>query len=166
MAFVLVGAAACAIGVPRQLVAYAGGLGYGTWAGAALVLVAEIIGLCRDFAWARLIARDWAARRIGGRLARLDRQLGRHPFGATLTIRLIPVGSNLLLNLMAGVSAVPAWPFLAASAIGFVPQTVVFAMLGGGVRVDRSLQLIVAGVLFVAASVLGVWLMRRVRATP
>ncbi len=54
-------------------------------------------------------------------------------------------------------------PFLLASAIGYVPQTVVFALLGGGVRVDRGEQLLLAAALFVLASVLGLWLMRRMR---
>ena len=164
-AFVLVAAAACAVGVPRQVVAYAAGLGFGTWTGCALALAAEVAGCAADFLWARLVARDWAARRIRGRLARLDGQLSRHPFGATLTLRLLPVGSNILLNLLAGVSAVAMGPFLLASAIGYLPQTLVFALLGGGVRVDRTEQLLLAGGLFVVASLLGLWLMRRVRAT-
>ena len=164
--FVLFAAVACTIGVPRQVVAYAAGLGFGTWAGCVLALAAEIIGCAADFLWARLIARGWAARRITGRMARLDGQLSRHPFSATLTLRLLPVGSNILLNLLAGVSAVAMGPFLLASAIGYIPQTVVFALLGGGVRVDRNEQLLLAGGLFVVASLLGLWLMRRVRGLP
>jgi uncharacterized membrane protein YdjX (TVP38/TMEM64 family) len=164
--FVLAGAAACALGVPRQVVAYAAGLGFGTWAGCLLALMAEVAGCAADFLWARLVAREWAARQIRGRLARLDKQLSRHPFGATLTLRLLPVGSNILLNLLAGVSAVASAPFLLASAIGYLPQTVVFALLGGGVRVDRSEQVWLAAGLFVLASALGIWLMRRIRALP
>jgi uncharacterized membrane protein YdjX (TVP38/TMEM64 family) len=164
--FVLAGAAACALGMPRQVVAYAAGLGFGTWAGCLLALLAEVAGCAADFLWARLVAREWAARQIRGRLARLDQQLSRHPFGATLTLRLLPVGSNILLNLLAGVSGVAAAPFLLASAIGYLPQTIVFALLGGGVRVDRSEQVWLAAGLFVVASVLGIWLMRRIRALP
>ncbi len=163
-AFVLIAAAACAVGVPRQVVAYAAGLGFGTWAGCALALLAEVVGCAADFLWARLIARDWAAARMSGRLAKLDGQLSRHPFGMTLTLRLLPVGSNILLNLLAGVSAVALGPFLLASAIGYLPQTMVFALLGGGVRVDATQQMLLAGGLFVLASALGLWLMRRMRA--
>ena len=70
------------------------------------------------------------------------------------------------MNLLAGVSAIALGPFLLASAIGYVPQTVVFALLGGGVRVDRNAQLVLASVLLVAATGLGVWLMRRIKAVP
>ncbi len=164
--FVLVAAAACAAGVPRQVVAYAAGLGFGVWNGCALAMLAELGGCAADFLWARLLARDWAARRFRGRLARMDQQLSRHPFSATLTLRLLPLGSNLLLNLAAGVSGVAWAPFLLASAIGFLPQTLVFALLGGGVQVDRKEQLALAAVLFVLAALLGLWLMRRVRTAP
>ncbi len=166
LAFVVLGALACAVGVPRQVVAYAGGLGFGTWPGCALAMLAEVCGCAVTFFWARLVARDWAARRLRGRLARLDEQLRRHPFGATLTLRLLPVGSNVLLTLMAGVSAVAAMPFLLASAIGYLPQTIVFALIGGGTRVDRTAQLLLGLALFVLASALGIWLMRRIRALP
>lgn len=166
LVFVLAGAAACAIGVPRQVVAYAGGLGFGVWSGGGLALVAMLIGCAADFLWVRLVARDWAARRVRGRLARLDQRLARHPFSATLTLRLLPVGSNLLLNLMAGVSGVAAAPFLAASAIGYLPQTAVFALLGTGVQVGEQEKLILAAALFIAATGLGLWLMQRMRAAP
>ncbi len=164
--FVLLGALACAVGVPRQIVAYAAGLGFGAWLGCLLAVLAALGGCATDFFWARLVARNWAARRIHGGLAKLDQRLARHPFSATLTLRLLPIGSNILLNLLAGVSAVAFAPFLLASAIGYLPQTIVFALLGGGVRVDQNAQMILAGVLFVGASMLGIWLMRRIRHLP
>ena len=162
--FALAAAVACALGVPRQVVAYAAGLGFGLWTGCALALIAQVIGCAVDFVWARVIAREWAARRISGRLARMDAALSRHPFTATLTLRLLPVGNNLALNLLAGVSGVAAAPFIAASAIGFVPQTVVFVLLGSGVRVGRGAQLALAVALFAVASLVGFWLLRRARA--
>ena len=162
--FVLAATVACAFGMPRQVVAYAAGLGYGVWAGCALALAAQMGGCTADFLWARLVAREWAVRRTRGRLARLDRQISRYPFGATLTLRLLPVGSNLLLNLLAGVSAVAAGPFLLASAAGYVPQTLVFALLGSGVRVGHTAQLGLATTLFLLSGLLGMWLLRQVRA--
>jgi uncharacterized membrane protein YdjX (TVP38/TMEM64 family) len=159
--FVAVAALACALGVPRQVVAYAAGLAFGIWIGGLLALLAQLLGCAADFIWARLVARDWAARRMRGRLARLDAALARHPFSATFTLRLLPVGSNLALNLLAGVSGVAAAPFLAASALGYVPQTIVFALLGSGVSVGRGTQIAVAVALFAVASALGIWLLRR-----
>lgn len=168
LAFVGLGAAACALGVPRQVVAYSGGLAFGFWPGATLALLAEVLGCIGNFYWARWAARAWTARllaRGGGRLERLSRFLGANAFAATLTLRLLPVGSNLLLNLLAGVSGVAAGPFLAASALGYVPQTAVFALLGGGVRVSQGAQIAVAAVLLALSVALGLALARR-RAVP
>ncbi len=167
LAFALLGSVACSAGAPRQVVAYAGGLAFGFWAGAALSLVGETVGCVANFYWARLVGRRWVVRRLakGGRLARLDRFLAAHAFRATLTIRLLPVGSNIVLNLLAGVSGVAAGPFVLASVIGYVPQTAVFALLGGGVRVSGAVQVGLAGALLVLSVGLGVVLLRR-RATP
>jgi uncharacterized membrane protein YdjX (TVP38/TMEM64 family) len=163
LAFAAMGAVACTVGVPRQVVAYAGGLAFGFWPGAALALVAETIGCAADFFWARLAARRWASAWLarGGRLARLERFLVANAFSATLTLRLLPLGSNIALNLLAGVSGVATAPFLVASAIGYIPQTVVFALLGGGVRVSEGIQMALAAGLMAASLALGVALLRR-----
>ncbi len=165
--FTLLAAVACAVGVPRQVVAYAAGLAFGFWPGLGFALVAELAGCAADFFWARLAARRWAAAFIarsmarGGRVARMERFLVDNAFSATLTLRLLPVGSNIVLNLLAGVSAVAAGPFLAASLLGYVPQTVVFVLLGGGVRVAEGVQMGLAVGLFAASVGLGVFLLRR-----
>ena len=159
--FVAVAAIACALGVPRQVAAYAAGLGFGLWFGGALALVAQIIGCAADFIWARAVARDWATRRMRGRLARLDAALALHPFSATFTLRLLPIGSNVVLNLLAGVSGVAMVPFLLASLLGYVPQTAIFVLLGSGVSVGHGTQIAVAVALFVVASGVGLWLLRR-----
>ncbi len=155
-AFFAVGAALTAFGLPRQAVAFAAGYAFGAWGGILLAMGAQLAGCCADFWWARAVARDWAAKRLRGRLARLDRVLTTKPFTATLTLRLLPVGNNLLLNLLGGLSGLPALPFFAATLIGYLPQTAIFALAGSGVRVDRSAQLAVGGVLFAASAVLGV----------
>lgn len=161
--FVAAGALACAVGIPRQVVAFAGGTAFGALAGFNLAMAAMVCGCVASFLWARLIGRDWARRRISGRLAKLDRFLAENPFSATLTLRLLPVGNNLALNLLAGLSGVRLLPFVAGSAIGYIPQTVVFALLGKGVRVDGWVQLGVALVLFAGSVLLGLWLLRRSR---
>jgi uncharacterized membrane protein YdjX (TVP38/TMEM64 family) len=165
--FVGVGALLCAIGVPRQVVAYAAAYAFGFWLGLAAALVAQLLGCIADFYWSRFVARNWARRimqrRWKGRLAQVDRFLADNPFTATLTLRLLPVGSNIGLNLLAGVSAIAIVPFLAGSALGYMPQTVVFALLGGGARVERSAQVGIGIALFVVSAATGVLLLRRFR---
>jgi uncharacterized membrane protein YdjX (TVP38/TMEM64 family) len=163
--FLAVGTAAAAAGLPRQAVAFLGGYAFGAGIGTALSLVAQLLGCALSFGWARLVGRDWASRRLEGRLGRrlrpLHDRLVASPFGATLALRLLPVGNNLVLNLLAGLSSVRLGPYLAGSAIGYLPQTLVFVLLGDGVAVDRTAQLVLGGALFLVSIALGVWLLRR-----
>ncbi len=80
-----------------------------------------------------------------------------------MLIRLLPVGSNVITNLLAGVSSVPLLPFLAGSLIGYLPQTVIFVLLGSGVNVQPVWRTAASVALFVASGLLGVVLYRRMR---
>jgi uncharacterized membrane protein YdjX (TVP38/TMEM64 family) len=166
-AFILVAALGTAAGVPRQVAAFLGGYAFGTVQGTLLALAAQVLGCALAFFWARLVGRGFAERRLRGRFGHRLRPvrdaLAASPFGATLALRLLPVGSNLALNLLAGMAGLRPWPFLAASAIGYLPQTVVFALLGKGVRVDGTWQIALAAALLVASVLIGLWLLRRHR---
>jgi len=165
--FVVLVAGLCAAGLPRQIASFSAGYAFGLWPGIPLVMAGLILACAVDFAWARLVARDWARRRVlgrlGGRLARMDAFLAANPFTTTLIVRLLPVGSNVGFSLLAGVSAVRAVPFLAASAIGYLPQTLVFTLLGSGVGVADWARITLGGVLFLASILLGIVLFRRNR---
>ncbi|MDB5373163.1 MAG: putative rane protein YdjX, family, SNARE-associated domain [Belnapia sp.] len=166
--FLLVGTAATAVGVPRQGVAFLGGYAFGAAMGGGLALLAQLLGCAVSFAWARLVGQAWAERRLAGRFGRrlrpLRDTLADSPFGATLALRLLPLGNNLALNLLAGMAGIALPPFLAASAIGYLPQTLVFALLGKGVRVDGAWQLGLSAVLLLGSVGIGFWLLRRHRA--
>lgn len=83
---------------------------------------------------------------------------------SVVMIRFLPVGNNLLTNLAAGVAAVPAGRFILGSAVGFLPQTVVFVLLGSGIRVDPAQRIGLSVALFLASATLGVAVYRRSRA--
>jgi len=50
---------------------------------------------------------------------------------------------------------------MAATVIGYLPQTAIFCLLGSGVHVGRFIQLAVAASLFAASAALGLLLARR-----
>lgn len=166
--FVLVGAAIVTVGVPRQSVAFLGGYAFGAALGTALALLAVTLGAAASYGWARLLGRDWAERRLAGRFGHRLRPvrdaLAANPFGATVALRLLPVGNNLALNLLAGMAGIPMLSFLAGSALGYVPQTLVFALLGKGIRVEGAWQLGLAAALLLVSIGIGLWLLRRHRA--
>jgi uncharacterized membrane protein YdjX (TVP38/TMEM64 family) len=166
--FVLLGAVLTAVGLPRQGIAFLGGYAFGAALGIALGLLAQVLGAALGFGWARLIGRGWAERRLAGRFGQRLRPLrdaiAEQPFGTTLALRLLPVGNNLALNLLAGMTGIAAAPFLAASALGYLPQTAIFALLGKGVRVDGAWQLVLAAAMLGLSVWLGFRLLRRHRA--
>lgn len=161
--FVAAGAALTGVGLPRQLVAFGGGYAFGLWEGTAWALLAQTLGCAAAFWYARLFGRDFVRHRFGARIAKVDGFLRGNPFTMTLLIRFLPVGSNVVTNLAAGVTSVGARPFLAGSILGYLPQTVIFALLGSGIHVEPELRITLSVVLFVASGVLGVWLWRRIR---
>lgn len=163
--FVAVATLALAVGAPRQVAAFAAGYAFGGGEGTALAWLATLLACAADFLWARAVAGGWARRRLAARFARLEQVVAERPFAATLAVRLFPLGNNLAVNLAAGVSAVAPLPFLVASAVGYLPQTVVFALLGDGVHVARLVQVATGLVLFVASTAIGVALFRGVRAS-
>jgi uncharacterized membrane protein YdjX (TVP38/TMEM64 family) len=161
--FLLLATFLTAIGLPRQIPAFVAGYAFGPWYGTLIALVSQVLASSLDFIWARAIGQAFVRRRFGKTLAKIDSTLSAQPFVATLTLRLMPVGSNILLNLAAGLSSIRALPFLAASALGFIPQTVVFAVFGQGSAPTHAHMLALGGAMFAASVVLGLLLLRRSR---
>jgi uncharacterized membrane protein YdjX (TVP38/TMEM64 family) len=159
--FVAAGALFIAFGLPRQVVAFLAGYAFGLAQGSALALLAAVLGCITAFAYARLLGRDLVAKHFPTRVRRIDDFLAENPLTMTLLIRFLPAGSNFLTNLAAGVSRVAPAPFFAGSALGYVPQTVVFALIGSGVAVDLVFRVGLGAALFAASGALGVHLYRR-----
>ncbi len=153
-----------ALGVPRQAICFVGGYALGFWEGLVLCLLASLIGCLLNFYYARFLGRSMVRARLAERLRRLDGFWQRNPFTITLMIRLLPIGSNLITNLLAGVSSVAALPFFAGSFLGYIPQSVVFVLLGTGVGLDAMMQVALSVVLFVISAGMGLVLFRRFRA--
>ncbi|MHA1597713.1 MAG: TVP38/TMEM64 family protein [Alphaproteobacteria bacterium] len=161
--FVTVGAVFTGLGLPRQLIAFLGGYAFGLTEGTALALMATVIGCVGAFTYARLLGRDFVASRFPNRVRKIDDFLSNNPFSMTLLIRLLPVGSNLVTNLAAGVSGASATAFIGGSTIGYIPQTLIFALIGSGIAVEATQRIAISVVLFVISGILGVRLYRKHR---
>ena len=152
-----------AVGLPRHLIAFLAGYAFGFAAGSALALAATLTGCVIAFTYSRFLGRSLVARHFPGKVRAIDGFLHDNPMQMTLLVRFLPVGSNLATNLAAGVSSVPAAYFFAGSGIGYMPQTLIFALVGSGVAVDPVLRIGLGGALFVISSLLGVHLYRQYR---
>jgi len=161
--FVAMGGVATALAVPRHIVSFLGGYAFGLGLGTALALAATELGCVLSFYYARAVGRPLAAKRLGARVRRIEDFLAANPFAMTLLIRLLPVGNNLATCLAAGVSRVPARPFLLGSLVGYLPQTFVFTLAGSGVEVGGAARFALAAAFFVASGAIGIGLYRRYR---
>ncbi|MEQ8319108.1 MAG: VTT domain-containing protein [Rhodospirillales bacterium] len=161
--FLVAGALFTAVGLPRQAVAFMAGYAFGVVLGTVISVFAAALGCVMTFFVARFLARDLVAHRFPDKLRRMDAFLSENTFTTTLLIRFLPVGSNVLTNMLAGVSRAHPVPFFAGSAIGYIPQMLIFSLVGSGFAVEPGARLVVSVILFAASGVLGVWLYRRYR---
>jgi uncharacterized membrane protein YdjX (TVP38/TMEM64 family) len=152
------------LGIPRQALAALGGYAFGAAWGTLFASLGLVCGCALGLGCSRFLAREALRGRFGKRILGLERFLAHKPFLMSLTLRLLPVGNNALLTLAAGLSAIPALPFIAGSALGYVPQTLIFALLGSGIRIDPLWRISLSALLFLLASALGLVLYRAFRA--
>ena len=149
------------VGLSRQIIAFLAGYGFGFSRGVLLAMLAEVSGCIITFCIARFLLRGLLLKRYSARVRRVDEFIRENTFSTTLLIRLLPLGSNWMFNIAAGVSAVRSLPFFLGSALGYIPQMIIFTLLGSGVSVDQSWQIAIAVAMFVAAAVLGSYLYRK-----
>lgn len=161
MLFVGVGIIATAVGLPRQLFAFISGFAFGVVPGVALSLTMAIFGCAIAFSFSRRFLRRWLMRRHRRLVDGLDALTKHDGFWKIVMLRFQPLGTNLLTNLAAGVSELPARSFLLASAIGYIPQMAVFALLGSGTRVGSTFQTTVSLFLLFISFLIGLWLLSR-----
>lgn len=161
--FLGMGALATAVGVPRQAISFLAGYAFDVALGTLLGVVATVGGCIITFAYARWFGRGLLAARLSGRIRRIDGFIHDNTFSMTVLMRLLPAGSNLLTNLAAGVANVRALPFVLGSALGYIPQTLVFALVGSGITLDPLFRIGLGTALLLVSGVLGIYLFRRFR---
>ena len=110
----------------------AGGFLFGPWLGAAFAVLGATIGACLLFLAARSALAPLVAGRAAPLLDRVRPGLEREGFFYLLALRLIPVVPFWLLNLAPALVGMRFLPYAAATAVGIVPATTVFAGIGAG----------------------------------
>ncbi len=158
--FVLATGLLGSVGLSRQLIAFLGGYAFGFLQGFVLSMLAVLAACITTFYVARGLLRSFLERRFSARIQRVDRFLHQNTFTMALLVRLLPLGSNWMINIAAGVSSVRKWPFFLGSALGYIPQMLIFSLVGSGTRVDQFWQVAIAMALLVLATVLGMVLYR------
>jgi len=165
-----------AVSLPGGVVmTLAGGLLFGAWLGTALTVAGATLGACALFLAARSALAPLVAGRAAGLVDRIRPGLERDGFFYLLTLRLIPAVPFWLANLAPALVGMPFGAFAAATFIGIIPGTAVFAGIGAGLgevlvaggRPDLGIVFsppILLPLLGLAAlSLLGAWWRKRTR---
>ena len=127
-------AAAAALSLPEGAVlTVAGGLLFGTLLGGALAVIGSTLGSVVLFLAARYHLADAMAARAGGFVERVRGKLTRNGFSYLLAIRLVPAFPFWLVNLAAALCGMRLLPYLAATLLGIIPATFIYASVGAGV---------------------------------
>ena len=151
--FVFAGGALVGAGAPRMLYGILGGAVFGFWAGSLWANLGGLFGSMGGFLVARYLGREWVHLRWGHRFEGLETRMRRQGFVIILLVRLCPISNNFLTNCLAGVSPIRWWSFLLASALGFIPTSVILVMMGAGVAGADHYKTAISLVLFVGATV-------------
>ncbi|NOQ14737.1 MAG: SNARE associated Golgi protein [Methyloprofundus sp.] len=159
--FILLCMLTTASGLPRQLAAFLGGYAFGVLNGALLATLGATFGCILTFYFARILARSMIKKRFPNKVNGINRFLHHHAFTKTIIIRLLPIGSNLITNLVVGVTHAKASHFIAGSFIGYLPQMIIFAIAGSGVEVLSFWKIALSAVLFIVSSLLSARLYRQ-----
>jgi uncharacterized membrane protein YdjX (TVP38/TMEM64 family) len=116
---------------PAEILDAAVGYVYGFWAGLALVMVGWMLNGYVSFQIGRHGARPLLHRLVGAeRFDRYEAMVGHGGVPLLLAMRLIPVVPFTLFSYAAGAARVPLWTFMWTTAIGYLPLTAVFVLLG------------------------------------
>lgn len=122
-----------AFSLPGALVAtLTGGFLFGTLVGGLATVFAATLGATVLFIAAKSALGNLLRAKAGSSIARMEEGFRENAFNYLLVLRLVPLFPFFLVNLAPAFLGVGLWTFVAATFIGIIPGTFVFASLGNG----------------------------------
>lgn len=146
--------------IPTVPISVASGVLFGPLAGFAYAMLGALVGAAISFWLARLAGRPLVERLFHGHIAFCARCSDRLLFWVVLACRLVPVISFAFVSYGAGLTAMTARAYLLATAIGMIPMTALYVVVGATLTIDPYWA--AAGGLVAVALVLALpWLVER-----
>lgn len=122
---------ATALSIPGAVIlTLAAGATFGLWWGLAIVSFASTVGATGAFITARYLLREAITARYGERLKAINAGIEKDGAFYLFTLRLVPLFPFFLINLLMGLTAMPAGRFFWVSQIGMLAGTVVYVNAG------------------------------------
>ncbi|PKH03786.1 TVP38/TMEM64 family protein [Psychromonas sp. MB-3u-54] len=120
-----------ALSVPGSIIlTLLGAALFGFWWSLLLVSFASSIGATLAFLFSRYLLQDWVQRRFSGKLKAINRGIEKDGSLYLLTLRLIPLSPFFMINLLMGLTTMPAKKYYLFSQLGMLPATAVFLNAG------------------------------------
>ena len=147
-----------ALSIPGALVlSLTTGFLFGRWVGTAIIVFAATIGACLVFLAARYLFAEAAQRRMGFVAQKIIKGFHANAFNYLLFLRLVPVFPFWLVNLVPAFTPVHLRTYFAATAIGILPGSFVFANLGQSLGRIESLDQLLSTEILIAFVLLGLF---------
>ncbi len=109
-----------------------GGILFGAILGGAAAVVGATIGAICIFLIAKSAIGEYFVRRAGRLAEKVAQGFRADAFNYLLFLRLVPIFPFWLVNLVPALCGVPLATFVAATALGVIPATFAFAVVGAG----------------------------------
>ncbi|MBX3667944.1 MAG: FAD-dependent oxidoreductase [Rhodocyclaceae bacterium] len=129
------------------------GLGWGT----LIVSFASTLGATLAFLSARFLLRDWVEARFGARLAAINAGMRKDGGFYLFTLRLVPAFPFFMINLLMGLTPIPARRFYWVSQIGMLAGTLVYVNAGTQLAGLHSAAGILSPALLLSFTLLGLF---------
>ena len=132
-AYLLIYTVATAASLPiGTVLTLAGGFVFGTLVGGSLAAIGATIGATLLFLAARNAFADFFRDRVGEALGKMRKGFEENAFFYILALRLAPVFPFFVVNVAPALAGASLRSFVAATAIGIIPGTFVYASVGAG----------------------------------
>ena len=118
----------------------AGGFVFGPVFGTLFVNLGATTGATLAFLTARYLLRDTVEQKFGKWLEPLQDGFAKNAFSYLMTLRLIPLFPFFVVNLVSGLTRVSVGTYVAATAIGIIPGSFVYAYAGRQLGTINSLK--------------------------
>ena len=160
--------AIAALSIPgAALLTLLGGALFGLWQGTLLVSFASTLGATLAMLTSRYLLRDWVSRRFARHMATVNNGMARDGAFYLFALRLMPLFPFVVVNLLAGLTAVGVRRYWWVSQLGMLPATVVYLNAGRQLSQLTSIRDIVSPAMLAAFALLGLlplasrWLVTR-----
>lgn len=139
--FILAYIAVTGLSLPGAVIlTLAGGFVFGGVLGTLFVNLGATTGATLAFLAARYLLRDWVEQKFGTWVEPVQHGFTKNAFSYLLTLRLIPLFPFFAVNLVSGLTRVSVGTYVAATAIGIIPGSFVYAYAGRQLGTINSLK--------------------------